>query len=49
MLPPERKPRVSVEAGLISVPLELGEAIRHFSTSPDAVSLCFISVEHATW
>jgi hypothetical protein len=48
MLPPERRPRVSVEAGLISAPLELGEAIRHFPTSPDAVSLCFISVERVT-
>jgi hypothetical protein len=36
-LPPERRPRVSIEAGLISAPLKLGEAIRHFSTSPDAV------------
>jgi hypothetical protein len=48
MLPPERRPRVSVEAGPISAPLELGEAIHHFPTSPDAVSLRFISVEHAT-
>jgi hypothetical protein len=48
MLPPERTPRVSVEAGPISAPLELGEAIRHFPTSPDVVSLCFISVERAT-
>jgi hypothetical protein len=47
MLPPERRPRVSVEAGLISVPLELGEAILHF-TSPDAASLCFVSVERTT-
>jgi hypothetical protein len=47
-LPPERRPRVSVEAGLISAPLKLGEAIRHFPTSPDAASLCFVSVEHTT-
>jgi hypothetical protein len=47
-LPPERRPCVSVEAGLISALLELGEAIRHFPTSPDAVSLCFISVERTT-
>jgi hypothetical protein len=47
-LPPEHRPRVSVEAGLISAPLELGEAIRHFPTSPDAASLCFIFVERAT-
>jgi hypothetical protein len=47
-LPPQRRPDVSVEAGLISAPLELGETIRHFSTSPDAVSLGFISVERAT-
>jgi hypothetical protein len=45
---PERRPRVSVEAGLISVPLELGEVIRHFPTSPDAASLCFIFVERTT-
>jgi hypothetical protein len=44
-LPPERRPRVSVEAGLISASLELGEAIRHFPTSPDTASLCFVSVE----
>jgi hypothetical protein len=47
-LPPERRPRVSVEAGLISAPLELGEAIRHFPISPDAVLLCFVSVKRAT-
>jgi hypothetical protein len=47
-LPPERRPGVSVEAGLISTPLELGEAIRHFPTSPDAASLCFVSVERTT-
>jgi hypothetical protein len=47
-LPATSRPRVFVEAGLISAPLELGEAILHFPTSPDAVSLCFISVEHAT-
>jgi hypothetical protein len=47
-LPPEPRPCVSVEAGLISALLELGEAIRHFPTSPDAVSLCFISVERTT-
>jgi hypothetical protein len=47
-LPPERRPRVSVEAGLISAPLKLGEVICHFPTSPDAASLCFISVECAT-
>jgi hypothetical protein len=46
--PPECRPRVSVEAGLISAPLELGDAIRHFSTSPDAVSLGFVSIERAT-
>jgi hypothetical protein len=48
MLSPERRPRVSVEAGLISAPLELGEAIHHFPTSLDAASLCFISVERTT-
>jgi hypothetical protein len=47
-LPPEHRPRVSVDAGLISAPLELGEAIRHFPTSPDVVSLCFIFVERNT-
>jgi hypothetical protein len=47
-LSPEHRLRVSVDAGLISAPLELGEAIRHFPTSPDAVSLCFIFVERAT-
>jgi hypothetical protein len=47
-LPPERRPRVSVEAGFISAPLELREAIRHFPTSPDAASLRFIFVECAT-
>jgi hypothetical protein len=47
-LPPERRPRVSIEAGFISAPLELGEAIRHFSASPDVVSLGFVSVERAT-
>jgi hypothetical protein len=48
MLPPERRPRVSVEAGLISAPLEMGEAIHHFPTSPDAALLCFVSVERTT-
>jgi hypothetical protein len=46
-MPPERRPCVSVEAGLISAPLELGEAILHF-TSPDVASLCFVSVERTT-
>jgi hypothetical protein len=47
-LPPERKSRVFVEAGLISAPLELGEAIHHFPTSLDPASLCFISIERTT-
>jgi hypothetical protein len=47
-LPPKRRLRVSVGAGLISAPLELGEAIHHFPTSPDAVSLRLVSIERAT-
>jgi hypothetical protein len=47
-LPPERRPRVSVEAGLISAPLELGKAIRpllHLTRRRCTLRLYFVSVE----
>jgi hypothetical protein len=50
-LPPKRRPRVSVEAGLISAPLELGKAIRpllHLARRRCPLRLCFISVERTT-
>jgi hypothetical protein len=50
-LPPERRLRVSVEAGLISAPLELGKAIRpllHLTRRRCTLRLCFISVERTT-
>jgi hypothetical protein len=49
-LPPERRPRVSVEASLISAPLELGKAIRslHLARRCCPLRLCFVSAECTT-
>jgi hypothetical protein len=50
-LPLERRPRVSVEAGLISVPLELGKAIQpllHLARRRCPLRLFFVSIERTT-
>jgi hypothetical protein len=50
-LPPERRSRVSVEASLISAPLELGKAIQpllHLARHHCSLRLCFISTERTT-
>jgi hypothetical protein len=50
-LPPECRSCVSVEAGLISAPLELGKAIRpllHLTRRRCTLRLCFVSVERTT-